>query len=82
MLLKDFLSVFDTNADIVIWHKDDEDSPVYKGSIFDVPFGWLDATVIKPKDEYDGGYISQDLDKGTKIPEFNHRAGLVIMIEG
>ena len=69
MTLQEFCSVFETCTKITIWHEQDEMDAIFEGSIFDVPFGWLKCEIVKPNDDFDGGYISKD-------------AGLVIMIKG
>lgn len=84
MTLYEFLKVFNGLDDIVIYHEDEGDTPIFEGSMFDVPFLWLDS-IVMTRDEtekYDGAIISQDLD-GTKNsnPKFNHRAGLVITVK-
>lgn len=84
MTLYEFLKVFDGLDNIVIYHEDEGDTPVFEGSILDVPFNWLDSDVMTRDEveEYDGAYISQDLDGAESLnPKFNHQAGLVISIK-
>jgi len=85
MTLYEFLSVFDGIDDIIIYHQDEPDKPVFEGSILDIPYIWLDSIVMgrDETEDYDGAYISQDLDEGIEDSnlKFNHRAGLVISIK-
>lgn len=84
MTLYEFLKVFNGLDDIIIYHEDEGDTPVFAGSMLDVPFVWLDSTIITRNEveKYDGAYISQDLDGAeSSNPRFNHRAGLIISIK-
>jgi len=85
MKLYDFLNVFNGIDDIVIYHVNEGDDPVFQGSMFDIPYVWLNSIVMeRDESDYDGAYISQDLDGGENSksePKFNHRAGLVICIK-
>ncbi len=83
MTLQNFCSVFDPCSNIVIWHEDDNKDPIFQGTIFDIPFGWLKCKLVKTKGDIFGSYISQDLDANTKEdPMFHHQAGLVVTIKG
>jgi hypothetical protein len=86
MKLGEFLKYFEPFVDVVIWHTAiDEEEPVYCGTIFDVPYGYIDCELVdKDSDkDYDGIILSQDLDgRDNPNPQFNHMAGLVLEIDG
>ena len=85
MKLGEFLKYFEPFVDVVIWLKDEEEEPVYCGTIFDIPYGYIDYELVdKDNDKnYDGIILSQDLDgRNNPNPRFNHQAGLVLEIDG
>ena len=54
MKLIDLLPVFDDLNEVVLWHEEQEkingeDKPVFEGSIFDIPYGYLDCELYTPK---------------------------------
>ena len=83
MKLSEFIGVLAVDIPVVIWHNDDLIDPVFEGSVFDIPYGWLDSDIVPKDDVYEGIYLSADLDAYKETnPKFNHRAGLVITIDG
>jgi hypothetical protein len=77
MKLKDFLKYFDGLDYIILWHKDEPEEPVYEGTIFDVPFGWINYKLTLPDkdDKWDGICISKvENRKGNDV--------LIVQIEG
>ena len=76
MKLKDFLKYFDGLDYIILWHESDSEEPVYEGTMFDVPFGWINCKITPPdKQSWDGIHISKiEGKKGNDV--------LIVRIEG
>ena len=70
MKLKDFLKYFDGLDYIILWHEDEPEEPVYEGTIFDVPFGWINCKLTSPNkdiNKWDGIHIVKVEDRPNDV---------------
>lgn len=72
MTLRKWLKVIDPICDIVIWADYDNEEPIFEGSVFDIPWVWVDCEIGRGENddsEDEPIYISKHINKyGVEMP--------------